>query len=81
MLRPRAVDVKPLDDYKLYVTFSNNEQRIFDVKPYLEIQFFHNLKNPDLFKSVKTAGLSIEWETGEDICPDELYYNSVSVER
>ncbi len=80
MLRPKAIGVKPLDDYKLYVTFSNNEKKIFDVKPYLEMQFFHNLKDPTLFKSVKTEGLSIEWATGEDICPDELYYNSVSTE-
>jgi hypothetical protein len=25
---------------------------------------------------VKPAGLSIEWLYGQDICPDELYYNS-----
>ena len=27
-------------------------------------------------KKVRIAGLSIEWENGADICPDELYYNS-----
>ena len=34
-----------------------------------------NNQIPD-FKKVKIAGLSIEWENGADICPDELYNNS-----
>lgn len=28
--------------------------------------------------TVKVGGLSIEWANGADICPDELYYNSVA---
>ena len=35
-MRPRAIDVKPLQDYKLLITFSNNEKKIFDVTPYLK---------------------------------------------
>ena len=38
------------------------------------------LKDPAIFKSVKAEGLSVEWVTGQDICPDELYQNSVSAE-
>jgi len=26
---------------------------------------------------IKIDGLSIEWLHGQDICPDELYYNSL----
>jgi len=29
-----------------------------------------------MFKTVKIAGLSVEWKNGADICPDELYNNS-----
>jgi len=29
-----------------------------------------------MFNTVKIAGLSIEWENGADICPDELYNKS-----
>ena len=29
------IDVKPLDDYKLELTFENNEKRLFDMKPEL----------------------------------------------
>ena len=75
-MRPRAVDVKPLKDYKLLVTFGNNETRIFDVKPYLDFKPFEQLKNLEIFNSVRIGGLSVEWVTGQDICPDELYHNS-----
>ena len=78
-MRPRAISVKPLNDYKLLVTFSNNEIKIFDVKPYLEYKQFNNLKNISIFNTVKISCLSIEWIDGTDICPDELYNNSVTV--
>ena len=77
MIRPKAIDVKPRSDYRLLVTFSNNEKRLFDVKPYLRFKPFNELRNAALFNTVKPAGLSIEWLHGQDICPDELYYNSV----
>jgi hypothetical protein len=75
-MRPRAIDVKPLEDYKLLVTFTNNEKKIFDVKPYLDFKPFEQLKNKVLFDTVHIGGLSVEWVTGQDICPDELYFNS-----
>jgi len=76
-MRPRAIDVKPLSDYRLLVTFGNDEVRIFDVKPYLDLIPFDRLKNTALFNTVRVGGLSVEWITGQDICPDELYYNSM----
>jgi len=76
MNRPRAISVTPKADYHLLVTFSNNEKRVFDVRPYLDFKPFEELKNPAIFNTVKPAGLSIEWIHGQDICPDDLYYNS-----
>ena len=35
-----------------------------------------NTINYEEFKKVQISGLSIEWENGADICPDELYNNS-----
>jgi len=66
--------VKPLDDYMLEVGFDNGEYRIFDVKPYLAFPSFKGVAQ--CFHTVHIAGLSIEWNTGADICPDELYYDS-----
>ena len=79
MIRPKAIEVKPYSDYRLLITFNNNEKRMFDVKPYLDFKPFCELKNISLFKTVRPAGLSVEWLHGQDICPDELYYNSVPV--
>jgi hypothetical protein len=79
MIRPKAIDVKPCPNYCLLVTFNNKEKRLFDVTPYLDFKPFSELKNITLFNTAKPAGLSIEWLYGQDICPDELYYNSVPV--
>ena len=70
-MRPKAIDVKPLEDYMLLVIFENGEKKIFDVKPYLT--------HKALFNTVKIDGLSISWLNGADICPDELYNNSKSI--
>ena len=78
-MRPKAIDVKVLNDYTLEITFDNNEKKIFDVKPYFKFKLFEELKDINKFNSVKISGLSIEWENGADICPDELYNNSTTI--
>lgn len=75
-MRPKAIDVKPLKDYNIEIKFDNGEIKILDVKPYFKFKIFEELKENDKFYRVKVSGLSIEWENGADICPDELYYNS-----
>ena len=74
------VEVKPLEHYKLLITFDNMEQRLFDVSPYLNDDFFAPLRNQTIFNSVKISPVSIEWLGGIDMCPDELYYNSVKIQ-
>lgn len=78
-MRPKAIDVKPLKNYMIEVVFDNGEIKIFDVKPYLKFKLFEELEDENKFKKVKIAGLSIEWENGADICPDELYNNSKKI--
>lgn len=72
----KAIDVKPLNNYELEIKFDNGEIKIFDVKPYFKFSIFNELKEKGEFEKVKISGLSIEWENGADICPDELYNNS-----
>lgn len=79
MLRPQAMAVTVQENYRLLVTFDNQEKRIFDMNPYLDFKPFEELKNQSLFQTVKPAGISIEWLHGQDICPDDLYDNSVKV--
>ena len=71
-----VVDVKPLDDYKLELTFENKEIRIFDMKPYLDKGIYKELKDESKFKSVKVSFDSIEWCNRADIDPEFLYERS-----
>jgi len=48
----KIVSVEPLDDYKILLTFSNNEKRIKDMKPYLDKGVFKKLKDKNFFNSV-----------------------------
>lgn len=78
-MRPKAIEVKPVEEYILEIKFSNGEVKRFDVKPYLNHKAFEQLKNINMFNTVKVAGLSVQWENGADICPDELYNNSYGI--
>ena len=44
-LRPKAIDVKPLKNYMLEITFNNGEKKQFDVKPYMKFKVFKELEN------------------------------------
>ena len=81
MMRPTAVFVEPVENYQLMVEFDNGEKKKFDVKPYIQGSFYGQLSDPACFKSVRTNGYSVEWENGQDLCPDELYYNSIPASR
>ena len=56
-----VIDVEPLNDYKLLLTFENGEKRIFDVSPYLDKGIFQELKNEEKFRTVHVSFDSIEW--------------------
>ena len=71
--------VKPLPEYKLLLRFENNEDKIFDVTPYLEIGKFSELKDISLFNSVSICFDSIEWANNLDLDPEILYQKSKSV--
>ncbi len=75
-----VVKVKPLKDFKLLLTFENDENRIFDVSPYLEIGRYAELKNVSLFNSVRKSFDSIQWPNELDFDPEFLYEKSELVE-
>ncbi len=77
---PRPKEVKPLDKFCLQVYFENGETKIYDMSALLEIPFYSKLKNKSLFNTVKVRDITLEWATGQDICPDELYNNSRSIQ-
>jgi hypothetical protein len=73
-------DVKPQDNYLLLLTFENGEKRQFDVKPYLHLGIFQELKDERLFKTVRKSFDTIEWENEADFDPEFLYEKSEKVE-
>ncbi len=76
-MNPRVKAVKPNPDYTLTLLFTNDEVRLFDVKPYLGLGIFAELKDLSLFNTVKPFLGSIQWQNGQDFCPDTLYLDSV----
>jgi hypothetical protein len=71
--------VKPLKDYKLLLTFENGEERVFDLRPYLNVGIFAELKQPGRFEAVRVSFDTVEWPNGADICPELLYEQSTPV--
>ena len=51
------------------------------MKPLLNDKFYQGLKDKERFKKVKPDGISIEWETGEDIAPENLYNDSIPIDK
>ena len=72
--------VKALDDFKLLLTFSNAETRVFDMSPYLNKGMFRELKNISLFTSVHISFDTIEWDNGADFDPEDLFALSKKVD-
>lgn len=75
-MNPRVKDVKPNKDYTITLTFTNNEVKVFDMKPYLNTGIFKELKDLQLFNSVRPFLGSVQWKNGQDLCPDTLYLES-----
>ena len=39
------------------------------------------VRNKDYFKKVKPYNETVIWENGEDVCPEDLYYNSIEIKK
>ena len=78
-MNPRVAEVKPRNDFTLEILFTNQERKIFDVKPYLDKGIFKELKKSEIFNSVKVENGSISWSGGQDLCPDTLYLDGLKV--
>ena len=74
-------DVKPLNDFRLLVTFENNEIKEYDVKPLFDkwAVFKDLISINGLFKQVKVdvGGYGISWNDEIDISCNELYFNGI----
>jgi hypothetical protein len=79
-MNPYVKNVKPIENYCLILWFENGEQKLFDLKPYLNKGIFHQLQNLALFASARVVAGSIEWSNGLDLSYDTLYLEAKSLE-
>ena len=70
------IEVKPLNNYQLYLKFEDNQEGIINLEEIIEfVGIFQTLKDLDFFKTVKINPDwgTIYWENGADLDPDVLY--------
>ena len=65
--------------FPVYRKEITGEKRIFDVKPYIEGDWYGELEDKKVFSTVHPCGTTVAWEDGQDIAPHELYDFSVPV--
>jgi len=75
-MRIELRDVKPSSEYTLLLVFNNGETRKLDMKPYLEHELYRELKDIELFNTVKKSFDTIQWDNEADFDPDILYEKS-----
>lgn len=83
MLQPKLVNVEPIENLHLRLTYETGEVRLFDVSPYANGMWFGELKDEGYFRTVRMlpGGTGIEWSNGQDIAPHELYECSVPAKQ
>ena len=64
-------------EYKLLLTFENNEIRLFNMLPYMDLKPNYKLKGSPLFRLAKIEYGTVVWPGEIDIAPETLYLESI----
>lgn len=81
-ITPDIIEVGAKDDYTLIIVFDTKEKKVFDMNNLIKnSKVYYRLKDKEYFKKIKPRGDTVEWENGEDVCPEKLYYESVKIEK
>ena len=69
---------KPLDNYRVEVTFDDGRQGVADLTEALEGPAFESLKEPDIFREFRVDEelQTIVWPNGTDLAPEYIYYQA-----
>jgi hypothetical protein len=68
----KVTHVEPRENHTLYVKLSNGIDGIFDVRPYLELGIFTELKDENYFTKVKAAFGGVMWPNEQDFSPETI---------
>lgn len=77
----KVVSAQANDNFTLLLKFNDGAIKVFDVKPYLEIGIFKELKKTEYFKEIKISFGTVEWKNGQDFSPETLYLEGVSAQE
>jgi len=75
-MNPRIKAVIYNEPYKLIITFSNDEIKIFDLSTYLKYPVYKPLQDSAFCGKVKVALGTVVWDDVIDFDPDTLYLES-----
>lgn len=76
-IEPNPIKIKPIENFCLYIKFEDGKEKVYDMKELInKIPSYDKLKKQEYFNLAKIQGETIEWPNGEDICPENLYYDS-----
>ena len=75
----KVIAVTANEDFSLELRFNDGSVKRFDVGPYLDYEFFRELKDLNYFKQVRIAFGTVQWPHEQDISPETLYLESVAV--
>lgn len=64
--------VRPLPDYRIYVEIEDGRKGVFDMKPYLDLGVFRELRNPHYFNQAGILLGAVTWPNEQDIAPETL---------
>ena len=68
-----------LSDYQIKLTFANHEQRLFDMKPLLNMKPWNRLRGNVLYEQVRIDYGTLVWGESIDIAPETLYLDSINL--
>lgn len=68
----RITEITPKDNYTIVIKLDNGRVGTLDVKEYLEMGVFKELKDLEYFRQVKNHGRYIAWPNEQDLCADSI---------
>ena len=77
MQSPDIMKAEILNEHKMRLTFKNGEQKIFDMKPYLDYPVFKPLEDQAEFNQFRIIDGTVEWKCGADLSQDTFYLEGV----
>lgn len=81
MQSPDIKKFEVLSEYKIMLTFTNGEKKIFDMNPYLTYPVFRSLTQDNNFAKCKIVDGTIEWKCGAELSSDTFYLGGNSVDN